>query len=141
MVTAITSAMTGIPVDRNIAMTGEITLRGRVLQIGGLKEKILAAHRGGLSRVLVPKENEKDIEEIPTSVRKGMEIITVSHADEVLREALKIESQAHYEQLLEQRAVRYADLFGPDSKDKKSAVDAEGDAGVSDGKETSVVAH
>ena len=120
MITAITSALTGIPVDRNIAMTGEITLRGRVLPIGGLKEKILAAHRGGITRVLIPKENEKDIEEIPTSVRKGVEIITVSHADEVLREALMIEDHEEYNSISEQRALRYEELYGPVKADKQA---------------------
>jgi len=112
MVTAITSGLTGIPVDRNIAMTGEITLRGNVLQIGGLKEKILAAHRGGITRVLIPKENEKDIEEIPSSVRSNLEIIPVEHADEVLREALVIDSRQQYDNLLQQRNIRYEQLFG-----------------------------
>ncbi|OVE80102.1 endopeptidase La, partial [bacterium J17] len=122
MVTAITSALTGIPVDRDIAMTGEVTLRGRVLQIGGLKEKILAAHRGGIKRVLIPKDNEKDIEEIPTSVRKGIELVSVSHVDEVLREALVVESAAHYEELLAERKIRYEELFGKDSQDGLPAV-------------------
>ena len=114
MVTAIVSALTGIPVDRNIAMTGEVTLRGRALQIGGLKEKILAAHRGGITRVLIPKDNEKDIEEIPTSVREGLEIISVQHADEVLREALKIDSHQQYLELVETAKQRREDLFGGD---------------------------
>ena len=118
MVTSITSAITGVPVDRNIAMTGEVTLRGRVLPIGGLKEKILAAHRGGISRVLIPKENEKDIEEIPASVRKGLEIVTVSHVDEVLREALIIEDGEHFAERLEWRKQRYETLFGVPQEDK-----------------------
>ena len=117
MVTAIASALTGIPVDRNIAMTGEVTLRGRVLQIGGLKEKILAAHRGGITRVLIPKENEKDIEEIPTSVRESVEIISVSHVDEVLREALIVQDHEHFTELLEKRKRRYDDLFGQPAMD------------------------
>jgi ATP-dependent Lon protease len=116
MVLAITSALTGIPVDRNIAMTGEVTLRGRVLPIGGLKEKILAAHRGGITRILIPKENEKDIEEIPGSVRKGIEIITVAHVDEVLREALIVDNKEQYSALIEERDNRYLDLFGKLSK-------------------------
>lgn len=86
--TALVSALTGRAVDRNVAMTGEITLRGRVLPIGGLREKVLAAHRGGISRVLYPKENEKDIKEIPSSVRKKLQLIAVSHMDEVLAQAL-----------------------------------------------------
>lgn len=112
MATAITSALTGIPVDKNIAMTGEITLRGRVFPIGGLKEKILAAHRGGIKRVLIPADNERDIEEIPLSVRKGVEIITVKHIDEVLREALLVEDKDQFVDLLTERAIRLEDLFG-----------------------------
>jgi ATP-dependent Lon protease len=88
MVTAIVSVMTGIPVHRSVAMTGEITLRGRVLPIGGLKEKLLAAHRGGIKKVLIPEENAKDLAEISDNVKSGLEIIPVSHMDEVLRQAL-----------------------------------------------------
>lgn len=88
MVTSIVSAVTGIEVRRDIAMTGEITLRGRVLPIGGLKEKLLAALRGGLKTVLIPKENEKDLAEIPDNVKEGLEIIPVGMVDEVLSEAL-----------------------------------------------------
>ncbi len=88
MCTTIVSVLTGIPVRRDVAMTGEITLRGRVLPIGGLKEKLLAALRGGIKTVLIPKENEKDLAEIPDNVKKGLEIIPVSTADEVLQRAL-----------------------------------------------------
>jgi ATP-dependent Lon protease len=88
MAAAIVSALTGIPVRRDIAMTGEITLRGRVLPIGGLKEKLLAALRGGITTVLIPKENEKDLAEIPDNVKKGLKIIPVASVDEVMREAL-----------------------------------------------------
>ncbi len=88
MVASIVSAMTQIPVHRDIAMTGEITLRGRVLPIGGLKEKLLAALRGGTSTVLIPRENEKDLEEIPDKVRRGLEIKLVGTIDEVLENAL-----------------------------------------------------
>ena len=88
MVSSIVSAMTHIPVHRDIAMTGEITLRGRVLPIGGLKEKLLAALRGGTSTVLIPRENEKDLEEIPDKVRRGLEIKLVGTIDEVLEIAL-----------------------------------------------------
>jgi ATP-dependent Lon protease len=88
MVTAIVSVMTGIPVRRDVAMTGEITLRGRVLPIGGLKEKLLAALRGGMKTVLIPEENAKDLVEIPDSVKNGLEIIPVSRMDEVLARAL-----------------------------------------------------
>ena len=88
MVTAIVSVMSGISVRRDVAMTGEITLRGRVLPIGGLKEKLLAALRGGIKTVLIPEENAKDLVEIPDSVKSGMEIIPVSRMDEVLTHAL-----------------------------------------------------
>src|ERR687890_2818679 len=88
MVTAIVSVITGIPVRRDIAMTGEVTLRGRVLPIGGLKEKLLAALRGGIKKVLIPAENEKDLVEIPAAIRDGLEIVPVSHVDEVLVHAL-----------------------------------------------------
>ena len=88
MATAIVSVMTGIPVKADVAMTGEITLRGRVLPIGGLKEKLLAALRGGIKTVLIPEENAKDLAEIPDNVKSGMEIIPVSRIDEVLRHAL-----------------------------------------------------
>ncbi len=87
MVTSIVSTLTGIPVKRDVAMTGEVTLRGRVLPIGGLKEKLLAALRGGISTVLIPAENEKDLEDVPTNVREGLTIIPVSHVDEVLKVA------------------------------------------------------
>jgi ATP-dependent Lon protease len=88
MVTAIVSVMTGIPVHRDVAMTGEITLRGRVLPIGGLKEKLLAAHRGGIKTVLIPEENAKDLVEINDSIKSGLDIIPVSRMDEVLGRAL-----------------------------------------------------
>ena len=88
MVTTMISTLTAIPIRRDIAMTGEVTLRGRVLPIGGLKEKLLAALRGGIRTVLIPAENEKDLAEIPASVKEALEIIPVSHVDEVLSRAL-----------------------------------------------------
>ncbi|WP_166142713.1 endopeptidase La [Methylosinus sp. RM1] len=88
MATTIVSILTGIPVRRDIAMTGEITLRGRVLPIGGLKEKLLAALRGGLKKVLIPEENAKDLADIPDSVKNGLEVVPVSRMDEVLTHAL-----------------------------------------------------
>jgi ATP-dependent Lon protease len=88
MVTSIVSVLTGITVRRDIAMTGEVTLRGRILPIGGLKEKLLAALRGGLKTVLIPGENEKDLADIPDNVKKGLEIIPVNTVDELLRHAL-----------------------------------------------------
>ena len=88
MCTSLVSALTKRPVYRDVAMTGEITLRGRILTIGGIKEKILAAHRGGIKKVVVPKENEKDLKDIPSMVLKQIEIIFVEHMDEVLNHAL-----------------------------------------------------
>ncbi|MGH6740990.1 MAG: S16 family serine protease, partial [Bradyrhizobium sp.] len=88
MVTSIVSVLSGIPVKRDIAMTGEITLRGRVLPIGGLKEKLLAALRGGLKTVLIPSENEKDLAEIPDNVKKGLKIVPIKTVDELLSLAL-----------------------------------------------------
>jgi ATP-dependent Lon protease len=88
MCTSIVSALTRRPVHRDIAMTGEITLRGRVLPIGGLKEKILAAHRAGIRKVLIPGDNEKDLRDIPASIAKQLEIVPVEHMDEVLTHAL-----------------------------------------------------
>ena len=88
MVTSIVSTLTGIPVRPDVAMTGEVTLRGRVLAIGGLKEKLLAALRGGIKTVLIPEENVKDLAEIPANAREGLEIVAVSHVDEVLARAL-----------------------------------------------------
>ncbi len=81
--------MTGIPVRKDVAMTGEITLRGRVLPIGGLKEKLLAALRGGIKRVIIPEENAKDLAEIPDNVKNKLEIIPVARMDEVLAYALQ----------------------------------------------------
>ena len=86
--TSIVSVLTGVPVKSSVAMTGEITLRGRVLPIGGVKEKLLAALRGGLKTVLIPQENEKDLAEIPDNVKRGLKIIAVRTADELLRHAL-----------------------------------------------------
>src|SRR6202035_574927 len=88
MVTAIISVLTGIPVRKDVAMTGEITLRGRVLPIGGLKEKLLAALRGGIKTVIIPEENVKDLTEIPSSVKNRIEIVPVKWIDRVLEIAL-----------------------------------------------------
>jgi len=94
MATSIVSVLTGIPVRRDVAMTGEITLRGRVLPIGGLKEKLLAAMRAGIKTVFIPKDNEKDLADIPESVKKGLEINPVSHVDEVIMRALARKPEA-----------------------------------------------
>jgi len=91
MATSLVSALIKAPVHNDLAMTGEITLRGTVLPIGGLKEKILAAHRAGIKRVLIPAENEKDIEEIPATVLKGVELVLVAHMDDVLKKALVLD--------------------------------------------------
>ncbi|MDR9795923.1 endopeptidase La [Aeribacillus pallidus] len=93
MATALISALTGRPVRKEVGMTGEITLRGRVLPIGGLKEKTLSAHRAGLKKIILPKENEKDLDDIPESVRKELTFVLVSHMDEVLKHALAGEKE------------------------------------------------
>ncbi len=84
------SALTRVPVKSSVAMTGEITLRGRVLPIGGLKEKLIAAHRGGIKTVVIPKENEKDLKEMPVHIKRGLTLIPVEHMDQVLGAALAI---------------------------------------------------
>ena len=89
MCTAVVSVVTGIPVRADVAMTGEITLRGQVLPIGGLKEKLLAAHRGGIKHVVIPSENEKDLREIPDNVKENLTIHAVKWMDEVLHIALE----------------------------------------------------
>jgi ATP-dependent Lon protease len=88
MCTSLVSALCDIPVRSDVAMTGEITLRGEVLPIGGLKEKLLAAHRGGISTVLIPQENEKDLAEIPKNIKDKLTIVPVKWIDEVLEQAL-----------------------------------------------------
>jgi ATP-dependent Lon protease len=119
MATSIISAVTGIAVRRDVAMTGEITLRGRVLAIGGLKEKLLAAQRGGLKTVLIPKENEKDLVEIPENVKGSLEIIPVAMVDEVLSIALVREpvpfSIGGIEAVSDESTVSVADAGGPKS--------------------------
>ena len=89
MATALVSALTGREVRRDVAMTGEITLRGKVLPIGGLKEKVLAAHRAGIATFVLPRKNEKDLDEIPQKVRRGLQMIPVDDLDAVLRIALQ----------------------------------------------------
>jgi ATP-dependent Lon protease len=93
MVTSIVSVLTGIPVRKDIAMTGEVSLRGNAMPIGGLKEKLLAALRGGIKTVLIPEENEKDLADIPDNVKEGLEIIPVTHVSEVLKQALVSEPE------------------------------------------------
>ena len=94
MTTAFVSALTGIPVRADVAMTGEITLRGEVTAIGGLKEKLLAAHRGGIKTVLIPEENAKDLQDIPENVKNRLEIVPVKWIDRVLEVALQTAPQA-----------------------------------------------
>ena len=94
MTTAFVSALTGIPVRADVAMTGEITLRGEVTAIGGLKEKLLAALRGGIKTVLIPEENAKDLQDIPENVKNGLEIVPVKWIDKVLEVALERHADA-----------------------------------------------
>jgi len=113
MATSIVSVFTGIPVRRDVAMTGEITLRGRVLPIGGLKEKLLAALRTGTTTVFIPKDNEKDLAEIPENVKKGLKIIPVSHVDDVIAQALVRKPEAiTWEEPPEPPAARAGDADG-----------------------------
>jgi ATP-dependent Lon protease len=121
MATAITSIMTGIPVRRDIAMTGEVTLRGRVLPIGGLKEKLLAALRGGIKKVLIPQDNVKDLADLPDSVKNGLEIVPVSRMDQVLTHALvRMPEAIVWDE--EAEAAKAAALAS--GKDKASAITA-----------------
>ena len=122
MATALTSALTGTPVYANLAMTGEITLRGRVLPIGGLKEKLIAALRGGIETVLVPKENERDLKEMPSKVKRGLQIILVEHMDQVLQTALALEDPHVLDDPLE---YPLEEIFHVDS-----SVEVEAPAGV-----------
>ena len=111
MVTSIVSSITGVPVRRDLAMTGEVTLTGQVLPIGGLKEKLLAAHRAGIKEVLLPKENEKDLIDIPQKVKDDIKLTTVSNVDEVLKIAL----------IKELKAVEWVDVepLSSGNKDQK----------------------
>jgi len=119
MATSIASALLKIPVRKNVAMTGEITLRGRVLPIGGLKEKLLAAHRAEIDTVLVPKENQKDLKEIPRRVLNALRIVLVEHMDEVLREALALsDPDALFgEHQMRPAEYREGELITPDAPD------------------------
>jgi ATP-dependent Lon protease len=114
MATAIISILTGIPVRKDVAMTGEITLRGRVLPIGGLKEKLLAALRGGIKTVLIPEENVKDLADIPEEVKKKLELIPVARMEDVVKAAL----------------VRVPDPIQIDEQAEAAAVAAEGAEGT-----------
>jgi ATP-dependent Lon protease len=116
MATSLVSALARLPVRHDLAMTGEITLRGRVLPIGGLKEKVLAAHRGGIKTVLIPEENEKDIEEIPAVILKTVELVLVSHMDEVLKKALVLEDPDNF---LRKKKALAPEKSEPSSFDEK----------------------
>jgi ATP-dependent Lon protease len=117
MVTSIVSVLTGIAVRKDVAMTGEVTLRGRVFPIGGLKEKLLAALRGGISTVLIPQENEKDLAEIPDNVKRGLTLISVATVDEVLENALVSKLTAiEWDEKAELEASRLANAT-PDDED------------------------
>ncbi|MCA9536079.1 MAG: endopeptidase La, partial [Myxococcales bacterium] len=116
MATSLASALLKIPVRRNVAMTGEITLRGRVMPIGGLKEKMLAAHRAGIDTILIPAENRKDLGEIPRRVLNAMRVVLVEHMDEVLREALLLHDPDAIFGHNRVRPIEYRNgkLLGPD---------------------------
>ena len=128
--TSIASALLKIPVRKNVAMTGEITLRGRVLPIGGLKEKLLAAHRAEINTVLIPKENQKDLKEIPRRVLNALRIVLVEHMDEVLREALVLsDPDALFgEHQMRPAEYRQGELITPDSPDEEDLPDPTVDA-------------
>ncbi len=114
MATAITSALLRVPISKDVAMTGEITLRGKVLPIGGLKEKMLAAHRGGITKVIIPKENEKDLAEIPKNILKEIKVVPVDNVNEVLKNALVIKDEdysKHFKEALEEDLIK--DLLYP----------------------------
>ena len=111
IVTSIISSITGVPVNKDIAMTGEVTLRGNVLQIGGLKEKLLVAHRAGIKKVLIPADNQKDLVEIPETIRKNIEIVSVKTVDEVLKHAL----------MKELKPIKWAEIDQVSNKNKEKS--------------------
>lgn len=119
MATAIVSALLRTPCRKEVAMTGEITLRGKVLPIGGLKEKILAAHRGKMKTIIIPKENEKDLKDIPANILKDLKIIPVEHTDEVLKRALAIEDASKVFKLGKNQEQVLAELIYPKPEDLK----------------------
>jgi ATP-dependent Lon protease len=111
--TAITSALTRIAVNRKVGMTGEITLRGRVLEIGGVKEKVIAAHRAGLKTIILPKDNKKDLEDVPKEVLKDLKFVFVEHMDEVLDIALTKIIPARSETQMRTHQVLHAKPLNP----------------------------
>ncbi len=126
MATTIVSALTGVPVRRDVAMTGEITLRGKVLPIGGVKEKVLAAHRAGIKYVVLPKENEKDLKDIPESVRQDLEIVMVESMDEVLDVALEEPLRKSGQQGEEKQNIKEKELIEPPAPQKIEGGDRPG---------------
>jgi ATP-dependent Lon protease len=122
MATSLVSALIRVPVRHDLAMTGEITLRGRILPIGGLKEKVLAAHRGGIKTVLVPEENEKDIEDIPSTILKSVDLVLVSHMDQVLKKALILaDPESLFKNKPEPESKEEAPAFGEKEEDGPGA--------------------
>ncbi len=121
MCTALVSALTGIPVRADVAMTGEITLRGQVLRIGGLKEKLLAAHRGNIKRVIIPADNERDLKEIPDNVKAELEIYPVKWIDQVLDLALEYQPVPNPETDAPKAALSTSAEEGEKLKDEKHA--------------------
>ena len=111
IVTSIISSITGVAVNKSVAMTGEVTLRGNILQIGGLKEKLLAAHRAGIKKVLIPFDNQKDLIEIPEIIKKSIQIIPVKTIDEVLKHAL----------IKELKPVKWAEIEQVSNKNKEKS--------------------
>ena len=105
MVTALMSVITNTEIRSDVAMTGEVTLRGKVLAIGGLKEKLLAAHRGGIKTVLIPKENERDLKDIPDNIKQELEIIPVAWVDEVIDVALEGNLEKNVASVIEKEAA------------------------------------
>ena len=123
---SIVSALTGIPIYKDLAMTGEVTLRGNVLPIGGLKEKALAAHRAGIKKVLFPKENETDLEDIPATVRADLELVPVEHVDQVLFEGLVCKGPKGFESLIDAKVLRDERYFKEDETKNKNNGSEEG---------------
>jgi ATP-dependent Lon protease len=121
MCTSLVSALTKIPVRADVAMTGEITLRGEVLPIGGLKEKLLAAHRGGITTVIIPEENERDLVEIPKNIKQNLDIIPVRWIDEVLQVALKEMPQPKEEKSADAAPAKSAEQKEGDEIKKRGA--------------------
>jgi ATP-dependent Lon protease len=100
MATALVSAITRRPIRKDVTMTGEITLRGKVLPVGAIRDKVLAAHRGGIKTVIVPKDNQPDLEEVPAEVRQSLEFVLAEHVDDVLNAALRTQRREEVSKLV-----------------------------------------